>query len=157
MIKELAKSIREYKLPSILAPLFVMGEVILEVVLPFLMANLIDLGINKGDWDYIWRTGLILAAVAFGALICGACSGIFSAKASAGFAKNLRHDLFYKLQTYSFLNIDKFSSSSLVTRMTTDVTNIQNSYQMIIRVAVRAPFMIRAGLKTFTTISDSFL
>ena len=142
MIKTLAKSIREYKLPSILAPVFVTLEVIMEVILPFLMATLIDDGVNKGDMNYIVKTGLILAAVAFAALIFGIFSGKFAAKASAGFAKNLRHDLFYKIQDYSFLNIDKFSTSSLVTRLTTDITNIQNSYQMIIRVAVRAPFMM---------------
>ena len=142
MIRLLAKSIREYKLPSILSPLCVMAEVILEVLIPFIMAFLIDNGVIKSDWDYIWKMGIALAIVAFGALIFGALSGIFAAKASAGFAKNLRHDMYYKLQDYSFGNIDKFSSSSLVTRMTTDITNIQNSYQMIIRVAVRAPFMM---------------
>lgn len=142
MIKTLAKSIREYKLPSILAPIFVTLEVVMEVILPFLMATMIDDGVNKGDIEYIVKTGLILAAVAFAALVFGALSGKFAAKASAGFAKNLRHDLFYKIQEYSFLNIDKFSTSSLVTRLTTDITNIQNSYQMIIRVAVRAPFMM---------------
>lgn len=142
MIKILAKSIREYRFPSILAPIFVTLEVIMEVLLPFLMARLIDDGVNKGDMDFIWKTGLILAAVAFAALVLGALSGKYAAMASAGFAKNLRHDLFYKIQEYSFSNIDKFSTSSLVTRLTTDITNIQNAYQMIIRVAVRAPFMM---------------
>ncbi len=142
MIKMLAKSIREYKLVSILAPTFVIFEVVMEVLLPYLMANLIDSGVNKGNMEYILKTGLMLAAVAFAALIFGALSGKVAAKASAGFAKNLRHDMFYKIQEYSFANIDKFSSSSLVTRLTTDITNVQNSYQMIIRVAVRAPFMM---------------
>ena len=142
MIKMLAKSIREYKLVSILAPIFVIFEVVLEVLLPYLMADLIDSGVNKGNMEYILKTGLMLAAVAFAALIFGALSGKVAAKASAGFAKNLRHDMFYKIQEYSFANIDKFSSSSLVTRLTTDITNVQNSYQMIIRVAVRAPFMM---------------
>ncbi len=142
MIKILAKSIREYRFSSILAPIFVTLEVIMEVLLPFLMARLIDDGVNKGDMDFIWKTGLILAAVAFAALVFGALSGKYAAMASAGFAKNLRHDLFYKIQEYSFSNIDKFSTSSLVTRLTTDITNIQNAYQMIIRVAVRAPFMM---------------
>ncbi len=142
MIKTLAKCIREYKVPSLLAPFFVTLEVVMEVLLPFLMATLIDDGVNKNDMDYIWKTGLILAGVAFAALLFGALSGKYAAKASAGFAKNLRHDLFYKIQDYSFSNIDKFSTSSLVTRLTTDVTNIQNSYQMIIRVAIRAPFMM---------------
>ncbi len=146
MIRLLAKSIREYKLSSILTPIFVILEVVMEVLLPFLMANLIDYGVSgnegNGDMDYIMKTGLILVAVAFAALIFGALSGKFAAQASAGFAKNLRHDMFYKIQDYSFANIDKFSSSSLVTRLTTDVTNVQNAYQMIIRVAVRAPFMM---------------
>ena len=146
MIRLLAKSIREYKLSSILTPIFVILEVVMEVLLPFLMANLIDYGVSgnegKGDMDYIVKTGLILVAVAFAALVFGALSGKFAAKASAGFAKNLRHDMFYKIQDYSFANIDKFSSSSLVTRLTTDVTNVQNAFQMIIRVAVRAPFMM---------------
>lgn len=142
MIKTLAGCIREYKFPSILAPIYVTLEVIMEVLLPFLMATLIDDGVNKGDMDYIIKTGLMLAAVAFAALVFGTLSGKHAAKASTGFAKNLRHDLFYKIQDYSFANIDKFSASSLVTRLTTDVTNIQNSYQMIIRVAIRAPFMM---------------
>ena len=142
MIKTLAGCIREYKFPSILAPIYVTLEVIMEVLLPFLMATLIDDGVNKGDMEYIIKTGLMLAAVAFGALVFGVLSGKYAAAASAGFAKNLRHDLFYKIQDYSFANIDKFSTSSLVTRLTTDVTNIQNSYQMIIRIAIRAPFMM---------------
>ncbi len=151
MIKQLAKSIREYKLPSLLAPLFITLEVVMEVLLPNLMSDLIDNGVNKGDMDYILRTGLVLAGVAFAALAFGALSGRFAAQASAGFAKNLRHDLFYKLQEYSFSNIDKFSASSLVTRLTTDVTNVQNAYQMIIRVAFRAPFMmIFAMIMSFT-------
>ena len=142
MIKELAKSIREYKLPSILAPICVVCEVILEVLLPFLMARLVDDGVEKENMDYILKMGGALAVVAFAALLFGALSGKFAAEASAGFARNLRHDMFYKIQEYSFANIDKFSTSSLVTRMTTDITNLQNAYQMIIRVAVRAPFMM---------------
>lgn len=142
MIKLLAKSIREYKKPSILAPIFVTFEVIMEVLLPFLMADLIDNGVNKGDMNHILIRGLMLAGVAFAALAFGALSGKYAAEASAGFAKNLRHDMFYKIQEYSFANIDRFSASSLVTRLTTDITNVQNSYQMIIRVAVRAPFMM---------------
>ncbi len=146
MIRLLSKSIREYRLVSVLTPICVVLEVVMEVLLPFLMANLIDYGVSgnggKGDMDYIIKTGLVLVAVAFSALVFGALSGKFAAQASAGFAKNLRHDMFYKIQEYSFANIDKFSSSSLVTRLTTDVTNVQNAYQMIIRVAVRAPFMM---------------
>ncbi len=142
MIKTLAKCVREYKAASVLAPVFVVLEVIMEVLVPYLMASLIDNGINKGNMDYIWQMGLIILAAAFASLIFGALSGRFAAVASAGFAKNIRHDLFYKIQEFSFANIDRFSTSGLVTRMTTDVTNVQNAYQMIIRVAFRAPFMM---------------
>lgn len=142
MIKTLAKCVREYKFASILTPIFVVLEVVMEVVVPYLMASLIDNGIKKGDIDYIWQMGLIILAAAFLALAFGALSGRFAAVASAGFAKNLRHDMFYQIQKFSFANIDKFSTSSLVTRMTTDVTNVQNAYQMMIRVAFRAPFMM---------------
>lgn len=151
MIKTLAKSVREYKLASLLTPIFVILEVVMEVIVPYLMADLIDKGINKGDIQFIWQMGLIILAAAFLALAFGALSGRYAAVASAGFAKNLRHDIFYKIQKFSFANIDKFSTSGLVTRMTTDVTNVQNSYQMIIRVAVRAPFMmIFAMIMSFT-------
>ena len=151
MIKTLAKSVREYKLASLLTPIFVILEVVMEVIVPYLMATLIDKGINKGDIQFIWQMGLIILAAAFLALAFGALSGRYAAVASAGFAKNLRHDIFYKIQKFSFANIDKFSTSGLVTRMTTDVTNVQNSYQMVIRVAVRAPFMmIFAMIMSFT-------
>ncbi len=142
MIKKLLKSVREYKLPSILAPISVTLEVIMEVIIPFLMADLIDYGINAGDMGYIGRRGLILALCCVISLGFGAFSGMFAARASAGFAKNLRHDMYYRVQNFSFSNIDKFSTASIVTRLTTDVTNIQNAYQMIIRVAVRAPMML---------------
>ncbi len=142
MIKKLLKSVREYKLPSILAPISVTLEVIMEVIIPFLMADLIDYGINAGDMGYIGRRGLILALCCVISLGFGAFSGMFAARASAGFAKNLRHDMYYRVQNFSFSNIDKFSTASIVTRLTTDVTNIQNAYRMIIRVAVRAPMML---------------
>lgn len=151
MIKHLMKSIREYKKASILSALFVLLEVIIEVIIPFLMADLIDKGINGSDMNYILKMGGILLVFAFISLVFGTLSGKYAAIASAGFAKNLRKDLFYKVQNFSFSNIDKFSTSSLVTRMTTDVTNIQNAYQMIIRTAVRAPFMmIFAIIMSFT-------
>lgn len=151
MIKHLIKSIREYKKTSILSALFVLLEVIIEVIIPFLMADLIDKGINGSDMNYILKMGGILLVFAFISLVFGTLSGKYAAIASAGFAKNLRKDLFYKVQNFSFSNIDKFSTSSLVTRMTTDVTNIQNAYQMIIRTAVRAPFMmIFAIIMSFT-------
>lgn len=142
MIKTLMKSIREYKKPSLLAPLFVTGEVILEVIIPWLMANLIDYGVDLGDMDYIVKTGVALIISCLISLLFGALSGKFAAEASAGFAKNLRHDMFYAVQNFSFKNIDKFSTASIVTRLTTDVTNVQNAYQMIIRVAVRSPMML---------------
>lgn len=142
MIKTLSKCVREYKVPSIITPIFIIFEVILEVLIPFFMADIIDNGIDKGDMDYIWKMGLVLAALAFTSLLFSALAGKYAAVASAGFAKNLRHDMFYKIQNYSFANIDKFSTSSLVTRMTTDVTNVQNSYQMILRMAFRAPCMM---------------
>lgn len=155
MIRQLAKSIREYKLPSILAPVFVTGEVVMEVLVPYYMADLIDNGVDKGDMNYILLLGMVLVGLAFISLLFGALSGIFAAKASAGFAKNLRHDVFYKIQTYSFANIDKFSASSLVTRLTTDIMNIQNAYQMIIRVAVRAPFMMIFAMIMSFNVSKS--
>ena len=142
MIRTLSKSIREYKLASIVTPFFIVLEVILEVLIPYMMADLIDKGVDRGDMDYIWKMGVTLAIVAMASLVCSALAGRFAAVASAGFAKNLRHDMFYRIQNFSFANIDKFSAASLVTRLTTDVTNIQNSYQMILRMAFRAPFMM---------------
>lgn len=142
MIKRLMKCIREYKKPSLLAPLFVSFEVILEVLIPLLMATIIDKGIKSGDINFIIKVGILLVVMAMLSLTCGALSGKYAAIASAGFAKNLRKDMYKNIQTFSFRNIDKFSTSSLVTRMTTDVTNMQNAYQMIIRIAVRAPLML---------------
>ena len=142
MIRTLAKSVREYKVASIITPVFIVCEVILEVLIPYLMGSLIDNGVKKGDMNYIITFGLVLAATALASLTFAALAGKYGAVASAGFAKNLRHDMFYKIQGFSFSNIDKFSSSSLVTRLTTDVSNVQNAYQMILRMAFRAPFMM---------------
>lgn len=142
MIKRLLKCVREYKLHSILSPLFVCGEVIMEVFIPLVMAHLIDEGVYKGEMSVIVKTGIVLVLSALVSLIFGALCARSAAIASAGFAKNLRHDMFYKVQGFSFNNIDKFSSASIVTRLTTDVANVQNSYQMIIRGAVRSPFML---------------
>ncbi len=146
MIKELAKSVREYKAASILTPIFVTFEVILECLIPFVIAKLgkaIDVAEGMTvDLNEILMYGGILVAMAVVSLLCGACSGAFCAKASTGFAKNLRKDMYYKIQDFSFENIDKFSTPSLVTRMTTDVTNVQFSYMMIIRIAVRCPMMM---------------
>ena len=142
MIKTLLKSVREYKRDSILAPIFVTLEVIMEVVIPLLMAMLIDKGIDAGNMNYILKIGIALAISCVISLVFGALSGKFAASASAGLAKNLRKDMFYNVQNFSFSNIDKFSASSIVTRLTTDITNVQNAYQMIVRIAVRGPIMI---------------
>ncbi|WP_288595783.1 ABC transporter ATP-binding protein [uncultured Ruminococcus sp.] len=143
MIRKLMQSIREFKLFSLLSPLFVVLEVIMEVVIPILMAKLIDDGIDgSGGMDAVMHYGWILLVCCVLSLIFGVLAGHFAAFASAGFARNLRHDMFYRVQGYSFSNIDKFSAASLVTRMTTDVTNVQNAYQMLIRVALRSPVML---------------
>ena len=141
MIKTLAKSIREYKLPSILTLIFIMGEVVIEVMIPFITANLVN-DIKAGvDISNVIKTGLLLILLAIVSLCCGGIAAITCSKASAGFAKNLRRDMFSKIQSYSFSNIDKFSSTSLVTRLTTDITHVQMSYMMIIRTAIRSPMM----------------
>ena len=142
MIKLLAQSIREYKKPSLLAPAFVSGEVIMECIIPFITAKLVN-EIKAGcSIDVILRYGLLLVVMAALSLTFGALAGSACATASCGFARNLRKDMFYKIQTYSFQNIDKFSVSSLVTRLTTDVTNVQNAYMMIVRTAIRCPLML---------------
>ncbi len=146
MLKTLAKCIREYKLASILSPVFVTIEVILECLIPFVIAQLINvIDVNApGDirMDRVWMYGGILIAMAVVSLVAGALAGAFCARASAGFAKNVRKDMFYNIQTFSFENIDKYSTPSLVTRMTTDVWNVQMAYMMIVRIAVRCPVMI---------------
>lgn len=142
MIKKLAKSIREYKKESILTPIFVSLEVVMEVIIPLLMANLIDKGMYAGNMNEVLKIGLELVGSAMLSLIFGVLSGSVAAKASAGFAKNLRKDLYYKVQDFSFSNIDKFSTASIITRLTTDVTYVQMAFQMIIRIAVRTPLML---------------
>lgn len=142
MIKKLMGSIREYKKDSILAPIYVTLEVVLEVLIPFLMSMIIDRGVGEGDMPFIIRIGLILIVSTIFSLGFGVLSGLHAAKASAGFAKNLRKDMYHNIQDFSFSNIDQFSTSSLITRLTTDITNVQNSYQMIIRIMVRAPLML---------------
>ncbi len=142
MIRKLMASIREYKRESLLTPLFVTLEVILEVLIPFFMAGIIDIGLANADMPYTIRMGIILAVAALLSLICGALSGKYAAAASSGFAKNLRKDMYYRIQGFSFSNIDKFSAESLVTRLTTDVTNVQNAYQMVIRILIRGPVML---------------
>ncbi len=146
MIKRLASCIKQYKKDSILTPLFVLCEVIIEVIIPWIMAKLIDNGIDKGDMAYIKKTGIYLAVSCVVSLIFGALAGKRAAIASAGYAKNLRADMYKNVQKFSFSNIDKFSTASIVTRLTTDVTNVQNAYQMIIRIAVRSPLMLMFSL-----------
>ena len=142
MNKTLLRSVREYKKQSILAPLLVILEVLMEVLIPLEMAKIIDVGIANGDMSYILQRGLILVVMAMLALFFGVQAGNMAAIAGAGYARNLRHDIFYKVQNFSFKNIDHFSTSGLVTRMTTDITNIQMAYMMSIRLLARAPFMI---------------
>lgn len=142
MNKTLLKSVREYKKQSVLAPFFVILEVLMEVLIPMEMAKIIDVGIMQGNLSYIVRRGLILVIMAMLALYFGIIAGKMAATAGAGYAKNLRHDIFYKVQEFSFKNIDRFSTSGLVTRMTTDITNVQMAYMMSIRLLARAPIMI---------------
>ena len=142
MIKTLAKQIKEYKKDSILSPVYIAGEVILELLLPFIMASMIDDGVEVGNMKHIVITGLIMLVIAMLSLFCGAMCGKHAAIASTGFAKNVRKSMFDNIQTFSFANIDKFSTAGLITRMTTDVVNVQQAYQMIIRMCVRAPLML---------------
>lgn len=142
MNKKLLQSVREYKKQSIIAPLLVTLEVLMEVLIPLEMAKIIDIGIAEGNLGYIIQRGLILVIMAMMSLFFGVQAGNFAAIAGAGYAKNLRHDIYYKVQDFSFKNIDHFSTSGLVTRMTTDITNIQMAYMMSIRLLARAPIMI---------------
>lgn len=149
MIKKLAKSLRQYKLPAILTPIFMIGEVVFELLIPMLMSTYIldylagiELSGGSPDMLYLLKWGAVLIGCGCLSFTCGTLSGIFSAKASAGFGGNLRRDLYYKVQSFSFGNIDKFSTSSLVTRLTTDVSNVQNAFMTIIRIGVRAPMMM---------------
>lgn len=153
MVKKLMRSIREYKKASLLAPIYVACEVILEVLIPYLMAGIIDIGIAESDMNYIYTMGAVLIVAAMASLFCGFMSGRYAAIAAAGFAKNLREDQFRCVQKFSFANIDNFSAASLVTRMTTDVTNVQNAYQMIIRTAVRSPLMLVCAMALSFTVN----
>ena len=142
MVKQLLKSVREFKKDALLTPFFVVLEVVMEVLIPFVMAELIDKGIDAQNMSAIGKYGFILVACAMLALVFGAAAGTYAARASTGFARNLRHDMYYAVQDFSFSNIDKFSTASIVTRLTTDVTNVQNAYQMLLRMAIRGPFML---------------
>lgn len=153
MNKKLLGSVREYKRQTVLTPVFVALEVLIEVLIPLLMANIIDVGIAQGDIAYILKLGAVLVILAIVALFFGAKAGQLAAIASAGYAKNLRHDIFYKVQDFSFGNIDHFSTSGLVTRLTTDITNVQMAYMFSIRLLARAPFMIILSLIMTLTIS----
>ena len=152
-IRTLLSSVREYKKPSLRCPVFVVLEVLMEVLVPGVMALIIDRGINGGSIHYILKVGLVLIIMSMLALFFGIMAGTNAAKASAGMAKNLRKDMFYRIQDFSFANIDRFSPSSLVTRLTTDVTNVQNAYQMVIRIAIRGPIMLVFALLMALRIS----
>ena len=148
MLKKLLACVGEYKKYAILTPIVMIGEVLMEVLIPLVMAKIVDVGIANGDVAFTVKMGLIMVSMAIFSLCCGALGGKFAAKAGMGFAKNVRKKLFDKVQDFSFANVDKFSTASLVTRLTTDVTNVQNTFMMIIRMAVRAPFMLIFALIT---------
>ena len=155
MDKKLLRSVREYKKQSFLTPVLVAAEVFVEVLIPLLMAKIIDVGIMNGDMAYIIKLGALLVLLAVTALFFGAKAGQLAAVASSGYAKNLRHDIFYKIQDFSFGNIDHFSTPGLVTRLTTDITNVQMAYMFTIRLLARAPIMIVMSLIMTVTISPA--
>ena len=155
MIKKLLACVGEYKKDSILSPVFISMEVVMEVTIPFLMTYLIDQGINKGNMSEIWRMGIILVVCAMVSLVFGSLAGRSAAIASSGFAKNLRKKMYYNVQDFSFSNIDNFSTASLITRLTTDISNVQMAYQVIIRIAVRAPVMLIFALVMAFSISHN--
>ena len=142
MLKRIFPLVREYKIFAILAPLTVVGEVLLEIRIPLYMSRIVDIGVPNADLDYIVKTGVLMIAMALLSLVLGVLSGKFAAMASTGLAKNIRGEIFGKIQDFSFANIDKFSTASLVTRLTADITNTQLSFMMIIRILVRAPIML---------------
>ena len=142
MIGRLARSLREFTLTAILSPLCMMGEVYMEVRVPGILAKIVDLGIRQGNITVVWQQGLMLILTAICSLIFGVFSAIFASYAATGFSRNLRHDMYYKVQTFDFYNIDKFSTASIVTRLTSDVANLQMTFQMLIRMAVRCPMMV---------------
>ena len=167
MIKTLAKHIKEYTLPSILTPIFMIGEVIMEMIIPLMMASIVNDGIEKGNTKHIYIMGALMVVATLISLLFGISGAKYGAKASMGFGKNLRRAMFEKIQTYSFANIDKFSTSSLITRLTTDVSNIQMAYQMLLRMCMRAPacliiamimsFSINAKLASIYLVAVIFL
>ena len=161
MLKTLSKSLREYKRTSVIAVLLTITEVVFEIIIPSCMAYLIDFGIEAGAMQTVFKHGAALLVFALIQLLTGVFSSVTAAKASAGFAANLRQDMYGNVQTFSFSNIDKFSPSSIITRLTTDVTNVLNSYQMLVKLAVRAPgmmiFAMIASFRISTNISLIFL
>ena len=146
MIMTLMGQVKQYRRDSILTPVFTALEVVMEVLIPFITAEIIDKGIEAGNMAKVYQYGALMLAIAFCSLVCGALAGKFAASASSGFACNLRDGMYENIQNFSFSNIDKYSTAGLVTRMTTDVTNVQNAYQMILRIAVRAPFMLLCSM-----------
>ena len=153
MIRTLLREVRQYKAASIATPLFMILEVLMEMVIPFLMASIIDDGVNAGDIHHIYRVGAVMIVAALIGLLAGVGGGRFGAKASAGFARNLRKAMFDNIQTFSFSNIDKYSTAGLVTRLTTDVTNVQNAYQMLLRMFTRAPASLLCAMVMAFTIN----
>ena len=142
MVRTLASQVREFKWVSLITPVCMIVEVLMEMVIPLLMASIVDEGVNAGNMNHIYRTGALMVVVALVGLAAGLLGGVFAAKASTGFARNLRRAMFENIQTFSFANIDRFSVAGLVTRLTTDVTNVQNAYQMLLRMAFRAPMTL---------------
>lgn len=153
MIRKLARSVREYKLSAILGPICMIGEVAMEVLIPLVMAKLYDYGIAQQDMSVVVQQSLLLMLCAVASLCFGSASAVFASKASTGFAKNLRHDMYYHVQEFSFSNIDKFSTASIVTRLTSDVANLQMAFQMMIRMAIRCPMMLILALFSAMRIS----
>ena len=139
MLRTILKEVKEFKRASIATPIYMILEVLMEMLIPFLMASIIDQGVNAGDIHHIYKVGGLMIVAALLGLLAGMAGGRYGAKASAGLARNLREAMFNNIQTFSFANIDRFSTAGLVTRLTTDVTNIQNAYQMSLRMSMRAP------------------
>ena len=155
MLKELAKHIKEFKTASLLTVVFILGEVVFELLIPYMMTFIIDRGVMKGDYGAVVKYGSVMIGLAILGLLCGVAAGLFAARASSGFARNLREAIFRNIQNFSFSNIDNFSTASLVTRLTTDITNIQNAYQMVLRMLMRAPATLVFALIMTVTISRS--
>jgi ABC transporter, permease/ATP-binding protein len=153
MLRELAKHIKEFKTTSLLTVVFILGEVVFELLIPYMMTFIIDRGVMKGDYGAVVKYGSVMIGLAILGLLCGVVAGLFAAKASSGFARNLREAMFRNIQNFSFSNIDNFSTASLVTRLTTDITNIQNAYQMVLRMLMRAPATLVFALIMTVTIS----